>query len=307
MAVSRWGKLLAWAGLMVVLGLIPVAVGIGDLPDPVASHWGVNGRPDANFPLAGLPLLVIGMISVGLLTTSLFRVEGRPTAEAVAITGLMGGLAVSLMTSLLILNRTAASWDQAGSFSLVHIAGALAGAALGGSVGYSLGKRWYPIPKRAGAGGPAIDIEEGEVVSWIGSSRVIWPYFLLGVASLLFLSLPGWFKGFAILFVVLGFLFSRVIVLIGFDGLEVRLGGGLKVKTVRLEKISSVRPIDLEPAAWGGWGWRLVPNGTAIVLRRGDAIEITYENGRRFAVTVDDAATGSAVLSGLVARQADRA
>jgi hypothetical protein len=31
---------------------------------------------------------------------------------------------------------------------------------------------------------------------------------------------------------------------------------------------------------------------------------VTFENGRRFAVTVDDAATGAALVNGLVARLA---
>jgi hypothetical protein len=42
------------------------------------------------------------------------------------------------------------------------------------------------------------------------------------------------------------------------------------------------------------------------VLRRGDAIEVALRNDRRFAVTVDDAATGAALLNGLVARLARR-
>jgi hypothetical protein len=47
---------------------------------------------------------------------------------------------------------------------------------------------------------------------------------------------------------------------------------------------------------------RAAPNGSAIVLRRGEALELTFRGGRRFAVTVDDAATGAALLNGLVAR-----
>lgn len=304
--MNGWWRFLAWAGLMLILGLVPVLVGfgIGDLPDPVASHWGIDGRPDGHLPLAGLPLVVLGMIGVALLTTSLFRIEGRPTAEAVAVTGLMGGLGLSLMASLVILNAGAPSWEHAETFSAPHVLAALLAATAGGIAGYLLGKRWYPIPKRSPAVSPALDIADGEAVSWFGSTRVVWPYALLGVAGLLFLSLPGWFKGMAVLFVILAFLFSHVVVVVGGDSLQVRLGGGLKVKTVRLSNVSGARPIDLEPAGWGGWGWRVVPSGTAIVLRRGDAIELTYVSGRRFAVTVDDAATGSAVVNGLVARLA---
>ena len=304
--MSRWGKFLAWAGLMVLLAGIPLALGWGEMPDPVATHWGATGIPDSHLPKAGLPLLIVGMVAVGLLSTSLFRIEGRPTAEAVAIVGLMGGLGLSLMASVVILNSGAETWDRAANFSLPHLLAALFAASVGGWGGYLLGKRWYPLSAaEPAASSPVMHIRPGESVTWVGSSTVVWPYVLLGIAALAFLALPGWLKGFAVLFVVLAFLFSRVIVLISNDGLQIRLGGGLKVKTVRLGKIRSARPIDLEPAAWGGWGWRIIPSGTAIVLRRGDAIEITYKSGRRFAVTVDDAATGSSVLSGLVARRAE--
>ncbi len=66
--------------------------------------------------------------------------------------------------------------------------------------------------------------------------------------------------------------------------------------------IMSALTIDLEPTVCGGWGWRVVRSGSAIVLRACDALEVTFPNGRPFAVTVDDAATGAAVLNGLVAR-----
>jgi hypothetical protein len=51
----------------------------------------------------------------------------------------------------------------------------------------------------------------------------------------------------------------------------------------------------------------MIPGATAVVLRRGDGIEVVLEGGRRFGVTVDDAATGAAVLNGLVRRQASSA
>lgn len=107
-----------------------------------------------------------------------------------------------------------------------------------------------------------------------------------------------------LVFIVLALLFSRVFVSINDDGLDIRLGGGMRARRIPLDDVRFGKAIDLEPAAWGGWGWRVTSGASAIVLRRGDAIEVTFENGRRFAVTVDDAATGAALLSGLVARLA---
>lgn len=43
-----------------------------------------------------------------------------------------------------------------------------------------------------------------------------------------------------------------------------------------------------------------MPGRSGIVLRRGDAVELTFQSGRLFAVTVDDASTGAALINGLI-------
>ena len=42
---------------------------------------------------------------------------------------------------------------------------------------------------------------------------------------------------------------------------------------------------------WGGWGYRWIPwaKASAAVIRRGPGIALVLRDGRRFAVTVDDA------------------
>lgn len=305
--MSRWGRLLGWAGVVILVGWVPLLVGWSHLPDPTATHWGVNGMPDGRMPLWALPLLMIFIVSIGLLTTSLFRFEGRPTAEAFAMVGLMGGLGLALNISIVYLNWDAPTWQDADPFGWLHIVGVLVGAAVGGTAGYVLGRRWYPPPERESMGTPATGVvAEGEVVSWVSTTSVTWPLALLGGFAVFFLFLPDWFKWLALLFIVLALLFSRVYVTVNIEGIQVCLGGRLPVRKISMARIKEARSIDLEPAAWGGWGWRLVPNGSAIVLRRGDAIEVTLENDRRFAVTIDDAATGAALLNGLVARRAAR-
>ena len=306
--MSRWGKLLGWSGLMVLLGWIPLGIGWSHLPDPAATHWGIDGVPNGNMPIWALPLLVVGTIAIALLTTSLFRVEGRPTAEAFAMVGMLGGVGLSLTLSLVILNWDATSWDQATAFSWPHFLGVLAFGALGVLVGYRLGRRWYP-PPAVDSDMPVatIDVADGETVAWLGTCSVRWPYLLLLPISLVFLALPGWYKLIGLAFVVLAFMFGSVYVSVENSGLRVLLGGRVPAKRINIEQIKSASAIDLEPERWGGWGYRVVSNGSAVVLRRGDAIEVALNNDRRFAVTVDDAATGAALLNGLVVRFAREA
>ena len=297
----RWGLLLGWSLVVLIVSLLPLAFGWGHLPDPVATHWGVAGTPDGHMALTLMPWLMVGLIGVGLLTTSLFRVGGEPTPEAFAMVGLMGGLGTALIGLLVGLNWGAASWDEAGAFELWHVVVVLVGAFGGGLAGYALGRKWYPVSPAAKTAAESIEVAPGERVSWVGRTSVRWPLFLLGGAALFLVVLPDWGIWLAAIFVLLALALMQVEVNVNDDGLSVRLGG-IPVRRIGIGKISSARAIDLEPAAWGGWGWRASPNASAIVLRRGEALELTFTGGRRFAVTVDDAATGAALLNGLVAR-----
>jgi len=302
--MSRWGRLLGWAGLWIVLGLIPLAIGWSHMPDPMATHWGVGGLPNGQMPLAAVPLLIVGIVAIGLLTTSLFRWEGEPTAEAVAMIGLMGAIGVSLSVSLVVLNWDAVSWEQAEPFTWWHIAVVVVLGIGGVAIGYQVGKRWYPPPVRTREviDTAVIEVADGESVTWTGVCRVWWPLALVGGVGIVFLVMPDWWKVLGLLFFALAFLFSAVFVTVNDEGIEVRLGGRILVRRIGLDKVVRAVSIDLEPARWGGWGWRVAPGRSAIVLRRGDAIEITFADDRQFAVTVDDAATGAALLNGLRAR-----
>ncbi len=297
--MRRWGPLLTWALVMMMVGLLPLAVGWGHLPDPVATHWGVDGAPNDRLPLIVVPLLQVGLIGLALFTTSLFRVEGEPTAEAFAMVGLIGGLGLALNTSLVYLNWDAPTWDQAGDFAWWQLLLVLAGVFVGGLAGNSLGRRLAPVREALDTDGPVLEVSPGERVSWVGQTSVRWPLLLLGGAALVYLMVPGWGMWLGAVFVILGLGLTHVEANVNNQGLIVRLGG-IPVRRIDLAELSSARAIDLEPTEWGGWGWRAAPNGSAIVLRRGDALELTFRGGRRFAVTVDDAATGAALLNGLL-------
>ncbi|NEE44119.1 DUF1648 domain-containing protein, partial [Streptomyces sp. SID8455] len=55
-------------------------------------------------------------------------------------------------------------------------------------------------------------------------------------------------------------------------------------------------------AEFGGWGYRIRPGRTGFIVRSGEAIVARQANGREFAVTVEDSATGAALLNTLVDR-----
>lgn len=296
-----WGKLLGWAGALLLVGLIPLAVGWGELPDPVASHWGWTGAPDASMPLRLVPLLMVAMLGVALILSALFRVEGKPTAEAFALVGVLGGIGAALTGHLVSLNRGVTTWTEAGDFVLWHVGVVLLAASAGGVAGFLIGRRWYPQRPESSSVGPVMEIGAEETVSWIGRASVRWPLSLVGVGAVMAVVFPVWGIWLGGFLALVALALMQVEARVDDEGLRVRLGV-IPVRRIPLEKISSARGIDLEPIEWGGWGWRAVGNGSAIVLRRGAALEISFRSGRRFAVTVDDAGTGAALINGLLAR-----
>jgi hypothetical protein len=300
--MRHWGRLLAWISLLTILAILPLILASDILPNPMATHWGLDGRPNGSMSQSVVPLLTVGLMLIALLITGVFTRQGRPSAEAVALAGVFGGIAISLNVSVVILNAGASSWEDAADFDWWHILMVLVGAGVFGTIGYLLGKRWYPPPVIANVEAPAAVIEPGESVFWEGTVRVRWPLMLIALGLLPIIYWPGWGWLIGAFFLLLAILMMRVDAVVDDDGLTVKLGGFLPVRRYAVEKLRAARAIDLDPTAWGGWGWRATPSASAIVLRRGDAIELTLKTDRRFAVTVDDAATGAALLNGLVVR-----
>lgn len=117
------------------------------------------------------------------------------------------------------------------------------------------------------------------------TSGLAWPVLILPVGLLVLLALTaGW----------------RVSA--GPTGLTVRGLFGVPVFRVSASDIAAVSAVGIHPMRdFGGWGIRgaLGRRGewrTGIIVRAGDAIQVRRRNGREFVVTVDDAATGAAVL-----------
>jgi hypothetical protein len=92
------------------------------------------------------------------------------------------------------------------------------------------------------------------------------------------------------------------------SGLHVDSVLGIPRFHVPLSDIESAARVEVNPMGeFGGWGLRLSTGRRfGVVLRAGDAIEVLRRSGKRFVVTVDDAATGAALLEALVSRAAAR-
>ncbi|MFH8371643.1 hypothetical protein [Streptomyces sp. NPDC018031] len=104
--------------------------------------------------------------------------------------------------------------------------------------------------------------------------------------------------------------FVHVAVRVDADALEVRCGHiGLPRRRIPLHLVEGADFVPrVTPRQWGGWGYRWRPEkGTAVVVRRGEALVLRLGDGRVFTVTVDDAEAAVKVIRGHLRRIAHRA
>ncbi|WP_244291157.1 hypothetical protein [Streptomyces subrutilus] len=93
--------------------------------------------------------------------------------------------------------------------------------------------------------------------------------------------------------------FVHVAVTVDSEALVVRCGHiGLPRRTIRLAEVVSAEFVPrITPTHWGGWGYRWRPEkGTAVIVRRGEGVELRLDDGKLFTVTVDDAENAVRVI-----------
>lgn len=326
-----------WVGVIVPLALLVLASivvlsWLPDVPDPAAIHWGLDGADGFGPRWAPLALLM----GVGGGTVILFafialfshRLPQRgaaapvPQAQWSATARLLGAvnLGTAGMMSLLAIASTAAQRGLADAADAADITPwvpvflvVMAGL---GAAGWFLQPSVPLSPESTSATAAPLPLADHERAVWIKtvtiarSGRVVLgiSVFVTIAMSVLLLA-----RGVAGGWIVAGV--SLILVILVATGLSFRVrasDAGLRVRSVagwpRLEiaadEIASARAVQVNPfAEFGGWGYRFGVDGRrGIVLREGDAVEVTRTNGRVFVVTVDDAATAASVLAAAARR-----
>ncbi|WP_165384190.1 DUF1648 domain-containing protein [Leucobacter triazinivorans] len=338
--LRRARRAAVWVGVVLPLALTAAAAAIlvawsPRLPDPMATHWSGSGGPDGFMsPMAGI--LVFAGLGVGMsLLLGLLAVFGGGTGGSGARGGRGPGLvwsgmnrflaAVSLWTVVLLMVLAVLSaqiqLDLSDARDAPGIGGAMwiaFGAAFAaGTVGF-VAQPGVRVDVPATAEALAIELDEGERAVWTATIRpsailvwVIAATVLLTLGTTIWLFLLGeplaWMNlGITVLLIVLFSVGSWYRVRIDSGGLVARSLVGRPSFRVPTADVARVDARELNPfAEWGGWGLRWVPGtGFGIVMRTGEGILVTRRDGRIFAVTVDDAATGAALLEAVAERAA---
>lgn len=322
---TRVRVLIFGAVLPVLISVIAALVMVSwlpELPNPIATHWGVNGV-NGYGPAALLIFLPLGIT----LLFSLFATGGALghapghglawTQKFLVVTSIWLSTMLSVgIAGSLALQRGLKDASSAGEPGTALAVGAAVGLVLAVVA-------WFLLPKTDSSGAqgvtpPAVALAQSERVSWsrtVSASPVVFSIVgitmvvALGASLYSLLAAEGgvWTALLGVLLVVL-VASTTTIWRVSVDrrGLTVRSVFGWPRVWVPLDAVASVQVVTVNPSAdFGGWGFRMAPGRrTGIIMRAGDGIEVTRTNGKRFVVTVDDAATGAGVLAALAAQGA---
>ncbi|HEY8453795.1 MAG: DUF1648 domain-containing protein [Micromonosporaceae bacterium] len=285
------------------------------LPDPMPTHWGVDGRADGVTPLAAV-LTTLGVVAaVGVLVAGVAAGTRRwswHARRAVAAAGAVGaGFATGtwLMSALAALDAAdayrvpAPTWHLALLLTAAILPAAGVFAALGPAPAGS------PAAGRPAADLPRVDLSTGQRAAWY---EVTVPHGMVVVlaVSLLATALVGalarsvWAAAPTVAVVlIVGLAFTVLRLTVDRRGLRIRFGPwGWPQVTVNLDEIEYAEVTEVRPSEWGGWGYRMRPRGRALVLRRGPGVRLALSGGRQFVATTRDPHTVAGLLNTLVER-----
>jgi hypothetical protein len=298
-----------------VLGVLPAALlaGIaapliifwGDLPEPMAIHWGLDGRPDGSLARIGLLLLLGGVYLA--MWVAVWRMAVRvPFDLASFAAGLagVGALLAAVSWISVVANRDTADWTAAGDFTGIHIVVVFVAAVVVGFAGWRLagGRSGYDRP----AGEiPTIDLSADETVVWSGVGRgsVLIAIGLVTLVIAVAMWSPTSLALIAIAALVLSF--SEVRATVSERGVAVSLGWlGIPSWLVPMGAIERAEVEEVRPMAYGGWGYRLRPGVRALVVRGGPSLRLVRTAMPDLVLTVADAETGAGVVNALNDRSA---
>ncbi len=313
--------------LVGLAGTIAVIMVLPELPDPIAIHWGITGEPDGFGPAwitAVLPLLAVVYAGFAF---AVVRAGVREHGISVAQRGI---LAVGPYLAVVLAGIGAGSVlaqrgleDAADAPSILPLLAGSLGAGLLAGVG-----AWFALPRHRRpvaadpSSAPAIALTDTERVVWmqrLEPGRTAGVLIIAGLAlaitagaAIIWASAPlvnllVWVGIVALLaLAVSSTLFWTI--RIDENGFAARSALGAPNYQYPLSEIEGAAVADITPLRdFGGWGIRMAGGRrTGIVLRAGEAIEVTRTDGKTLVVTVDDALRGAALLNGLVARSRKR-
>lgn len=320
---ARFLSVAAGWSVLVAAVLVAAPLTLRDrLPDPIATHWGgSSGAPDGSMPFTasllfqvGLWVLISGVLcAIALVNAGMLRNRANRMALG-AVLGGGGPFFLGLQATTLSANLDVPDWRQAGHLgwsALLVVAALLLGGWLGALMARP-GPNDFPEPEAASP--RRVPLGPGQRAVWVSFLRngvlvALGCSFLAAGMGLAVLALLGgdgmlWIPATIMGLVgLVGVIFSSVRVRVTEEGVALFYGPlHLPRKRIPITRVERAWSEELFPSNVGGWGVRGLPGGATVMLRGGECLVIGYVSGGRFAVSIDDAENGAALLNTLVAR-----
>lgn len=296
------------AALLVAI-VLPALLLRDRLPSPLATHWSGSG-PDGSTD--GSVFFGVSAAVWIVAWASLLFGARRPVRQFHApwVLG-FGGFLAGIVGLTVLANLDVPEWSAADDLSLAAMVAPVALAlALAGVT--ALLERAVPVDVVAPIPAPSTTgLRPGERFYWSGSTQAAWWFppavsaigvasasaaFVTGAPTVLLLAL-------GVLLPLLALLTSRANLTVTPAGVTARLNARYPRRAVPVAAIAGAEAIDVVPLRWGGWGWRVTPKATALIVRRGEGVRLRLSSGRDLVVTVDDAATAASLINDLVVDQ----
>jgi len=289
-----------------------------DLPETLATHWGVDGSVDQTGGLGSYIGVVAGIVlgftagaigfSVAPLRTGTSRLFVR------SVIGITTWLGVFISLSMYLgvqTQRNVTDVEALPSSTLLAPLGiGFAVAVLVAALFVLLAPR-VPNTRGPSAVASSLDLADGELAYWAGTARPSRAFIAVPIGSVLFIvvlftvvGLPVWLT--VLVSLVLASLATMLAwhVVVDRRGLTATGLFGFPRFHIPIENVASATVTQVNAfKEFGGWGVRVGRRGDwGVVVRTGEAIEVERRHGAPFVVTVDDAQTGAGLLTSLARR-----
>ncbi|WP_062214239.1 DUF1648 domain-containing protein [Streptomyces sp. NBRC 109706] len=286
------------------------------LPDRVATHFGGSGGADGflsrDFAVIGglFTLVATGLVMVLSVWLGRFGPPRFLVAIGAAVATVTGAVLICALVVNADLTDPAAAELPLWWLPLIFGAAALVGWAAwlltGRSGAADDDGSW---PGQAVPPVPAMPLADGENAVWsrsVGSRALLFGAGVAALAAVLPLAMGDWIPGVIVLVTAaLVGACAAARVTVDEHGLLVDLPLLPRPRlSVPMERVVDAGVRQVRPVAdFGGWGYRVRPGASGLVLRSGEALSLRLADGRAFVVTVDDAETAAALLNGLAERR----
>ncbi|MFH8385654.1 DUF1648 domain-containing protein [Kitasatospora sp. NPDC018058] len=311
---ALWGAVVWTLGVLALLIVLPLAAR-NRLPEQVATHWS-GSNPDGSMSLTAAALFPAGLwLLVALAVAAVLRFRpDQARGRAGAVLAFTGVLLTGAQTCIVRANLDRARWQDAAPMG-IEVVLIVVAAGLAGVLAWLATRPDATAPARPGT--PVLEPKAGERLVWLSQAANPWLQLLAAVMGLI--SVAGalvtagglaaaddWVS--VVLFglgSVAALLCSSVRVRVTGEGLHVGFGPfGWPARRLPPAELVSARVEQLTARQAGGWGYRVNGRGTTVFLRRGECLVVRTRRGTDFAISVDDAERGAALLNALIARTA---